>query len=82
MRGSAVAPALAGEVFLEAWRGDTLGSLSSCIQTTMPPGAAGRLSATEYRDLVAALLEANGFPAAQSTTRSLIETSIDEVLVK
>jgi alcohol dehydrogenase (cytochrome c) len=82
MEGSAVAPALVGESFLKSWRGDTLGSLSACIQTTMPPGTAGRLGAAEYRDLVAALLEANGFPAATSSARPLIETAIDDVLVK
>jgi alcohol dehydrogenase (cytochrome c) len=63
LQGTAVGPALVGEQFLKSWRDDTLGSLSACIQTTMPPGAAGRLSATDYRDLAAALLEANGIKA-------------------
>jgi len=63
MQGTAVAPTLVGESFLKSWRDDTLGSLSACIQTTMPPGAAGRLGATEYRDMAAALLEANGLKA-------------------
>jgi len=82
LQGTAVGPTLVGEEFLKAWRGDTLGALSACIQTTMPPGAAGRLSAIEYRDLVAALLEANGFPASQSAAPALIETAIDAVVVK
>jgi alcohol dehydrogenase (cytochrome c) len=63
MQGTAVAPALVGEQFLTTWRGDSLAALSSCIQSTMPPGSAGRLSATEYLDLAAALLEANGIKA-------------------
>jgi mono/diheme cytochrome c family protein len=82
LQGTAVGPALAGEEFLSAWRGDTVGALSSCMQTTMPPGATGRLSAAEYRDLVAALLEANGFPVAKSSGAALIETAIDEVALK
>ena len=63
MQGTAVAPALAGAEFLKVWRGDSLASLSACIQTTMPPGAAGRLSASDYRDLAAAVFEANGIKA-------------------
>jgi PQQ-dependent dehydrogenase (methanol/ethanol family) len=63
MQGSAVGPSLVGEEFLKTWRRDTLGALSACIQTTMPPGAAGRLSATDYRDLAAAILDANGIKA-------------------
>jgi hypothetical protein len=82
MEGTAVGPSLASASFLDAWRGDTLGSLSSCIRATMPPGAAGRLNDAEYRDLVAALLEANGFPASTKTERPLIETAIDDVVVK
>ncbi len=63
MQGTAVAPTLVGGGFRESWRDDTLASLSACIQTTMPPGAAGRLSAAEYRDLAAAVFEANGIKA-------------------
>jgi hypothetical protein len=77
-----VGPSLAGASFLNTWRGDTLGSLAACIRTTMPPGAAGRLRDAEYRDLVAALLEANGFPASKSAERSLLDTAIDDVVVK
>ena len=62
-QGTAVGPALMGEEFLKAWRGDSLGALAACIQTTMPPGSAGRLSAADYRDLAAAILEANGIKA-------------------
>jgi alcohol dehydrogenase (cytochrome c) len=82
LKGTAVGPALVGEEFLSTWRGDTLGALSSCMQDTMPPGAAGRLTAAEYRDLVAAVLQANGFPAARSSGAALIETAIDDVALK
>jgi mono/diheme cytochrome c family protein len=82
MEGTAVGPALAGAGFLDRWRGDTLGSLSSCIRNTMPPGAAGGLSDAEYRDLVAALLEANGFPASKTPERALPDTAISDVVVK
>ena len=82
MQGTAVGPALKGEEFLKSWRGDTVGALSACIQTTMPPGAAGRMGAAEYRDLLAALLEANGFPASKSTTSSLIEAAVEDVAIR
>jgi PQQ-dependent dehydrogenase (methanol/ethanol family) len=63
MQGTAVAPALVGKDFRNVWRSDSLGSLSSCIQATMPPGMAGRLSAADYRDLAAAILETNSVMA-------------------
>ena len=63
LQGTAVGPALVGEEFIKGWRGETLGALSACIQATMPPGTAGRLDAADYRDLAAALLEANGIKA-------------------
>ncbi len=63
MQGTATGPPLKGDEFLKVWRGDSLAALLSCIQTTMPPGSAGRLNAVDYRDLAAAILDANGLRA-------------------
>jgi hypothetical protein len=37
------------------------------MKTTMPPGRAGTLSDTDYVDLLAAILEANGFAPGSKT---------------
>jgi mono/diheme cytochrome c family protein len=58
------ARALAGDQFLSSWSEDTVSSLFEKIQTTMPPSAATRPGDADYRDIVAYILQANGFPAA------------------
>jgi alcohol dehydrogenase (cytochrome c) len=63
MLGSAGAPALADSGFRSAWQGQSLGELFDCIRNTMPPGRAGSLPNADYARLLAAILEANGFPA-------------------
>lgn len=63
MEGPASAPALADAGFRLAWRGRSLGTLFDCMKTTMPPGRAGTLSDDDYVQLIAAILDANGFAA-------------------
>jgi alcohol dehydrogenase (cytochrome c) len=63
MDGSASAPPLADAGFRLAWRGRSLGALFDCMKTTMPPGRAGTLSDDDYVQLIAAILDANGFAA-------------------
>jgi len=57
-------PPLTGPAFLANWRGRTLGELHAKVRT-MPPGAAGSLSAGDYLAVMAYLLEANGFPSGR-----------------
>ncbi len=56
-------PPLSGDAFARQWMEDSVNSLFTKVQTTMPGDAPGSLSANEYIDLVAFLLQANGFPA-------------------
>ena len=60
--------ALAGDVFWMDWRESTVGELLSYISKNMPfsedGSLAGTLSATTYADIVAHILQANGFPAS------------------
>jgi alcohol dehydrogenase (cytochrome c) len=63
MDGSASAPPLADAGFRLAWRGRSLDALFDCMKTTMPPGRAGTLSDEDYVQLIAAILDANGFAA-------------------
>jgi S-disulfanyl-L-cysteine oxidoreductase SoxD len=56
-------PALVADAFLFHWRGRTVQDLYARLSKAMPADAPGSLSANAYLDLVAYLLEANGYPA-------------------
>lgn len=60
---SATAPALIGETFISTWDNQTVRDLYSRLRTTMPADNPGTLSETITLDIVAYLLQANGFPA-------------------
>ncbi|HYR84049.1 MAG TPA: c-type cytochrome [Terriglobia bacterium] len=61
---------LKGDVFVRGWYGYPLNSLFSRIRSTMPSGAARSLSDDVYLDIVAYLLQANGFPSGSSAFRT------------
>lgn len=61
--GDAEAPAVAGEPFLTRWNGKTAGALYDLMRKTMPVGSAGSLSAQDYADVLAYLLELSKLPA-------------------
>jgi quinoprotein glucose dehydrogenase len=63
LRGTDEGPALAGRVFEQHWFEDSVKNLFTKIQTRMPADAPGSLADAAYLDIVAYLLEANGFPA-------------------
>jgi cytochrome c553 len=56
-------PALVADAFLFHWRGRTVQDLYARLSKAMPADAPASLSADAYLDLVAYLLEANGYPA-------------------
>ena len=55
--------ALVGPRFWQDWGEDSLGSLSHITRTSMPRGAAASLDESVYLDIVAYILERNGYPA-------------------
>lgn len=60
---------LRGEKFIENWREDSLSSLWLRVSKTMPAGAPGTLTDTEYLDVLAYILSANEVPeGAQELT--------------
>lgn len=64
MEGAGVdVPALADAAFLREWSGRTLGDLFDLVKKTMPESAPGTLSDRAYADLLAYILQVNGFPA-------------------
>src|SRR5581483_322146 len=62
LSGRAMGP-LRGDRFLDRWREDSLDVLFTHIRTRMPANAAGSLSEAAYLDILAYILQANGFPA-------------------
>lgn len=56
-------PALKGAPFMEHWRGKTVASLVEKIKTTMPADWRTQLSDARTLDVVAFLLQGNGYPA-------------------
>ena len=63
LRGDSTAPSLVGESFLFLWGDMQVGELSARIQKVMPPERPGSLPAQDYTDIVAFILQQNGFPA-------------------
>ncbi len=61
MEGVDVAPPLAGGRFLANWTNQPLGALFTKIKTTMPQDDPGSLGGAQTADIVAAMLQANGF---------------------
>jgi quinoprotein glucose dehydrogenase len=56
-------PSLVADGFMFHWKGRTVQDLYARLSKSMPLDAPGSLDAGKYLDLVAYLLEANGFPA-------------------
>jgi mono/diheme cytochrome c family protein len=59
------ATALTGPDFELAWHGQTIGERVERMQASMPPENPGNLTGQQYVDVVAHILEFNGYPAGQ-----------------
>jgi alcohol dehydrogenase (cytochrome c) len=78
----AAGPALAGENFLKTWaRSDrTVDDLFYILRTTMPPGRSRSLTDAQHADVLAYILNRNGFPAGAHELGSdptVLEVSLD-----
>lgn len=58
-------PSLVADAFMFHWRGRTVQDLYTRLSKSMPSDAPGSLDSGAYVDLVAYVLEANGFPPGQ-----------------
>ena len=54
---------LGGETFFENWTGRSVGEIASTIALTMPNDGSATVTEEEARNLVAYILQQNGFPA-------------------
>jgi mono/diheme cytochrome c family protein len=59
-------PALKGEAFLSHWENGSVNALFKKISETMPPNAANETTDEAKVDIIAFLLQSNGFPAGKS----------------
>ena len=71
--GRAMGP-LRGDHFLDRWREDSLNVLFTHIRTRMPANAAGSLSEAAYLDILAYILQVNGFPEGSRELTAAVVT--------
>jgi quinoprotein glucose dehydrogenase len=64
--GSDMSPPLAGDRFMGAWRGQTVGDLFTRTKTTMPANDPGSLGSAAVADITAYMLSVNRVPAGQA----------------
>jgi mono/diheme cytochrome c family protein len=74
-------PTLKGPTFLAHWDKDTLGGLYTKIRDTMPLGVAGTLTDEVKLQILAYLLEQNGFPAGKSELPGEVN-ALDEITIQ
>ena len=72
-------PELAGEKFITKWSGHTLGELHTNILTTMPNDGSAFLDDDQTADILAYMLQANGFPEGPAAMKS--NTTAKDVLI-
>lgn len=63
--GIDAAPPLTGGRFASNWNGIKLGDMVERIRITMPQSSPGSLSRADVADVLAYILEVNGFPAGE-----------------
>lgn len=68
--GKKPGPPVVGDKFLDKWKDRSLGELLETIETTMPNDGSAVLTADDTADLVAYILQANGFPDGPSPLKS------------
>ena len=73
LRGRSTAPSLVEESFAFLWGDLTVGELFSRTKATMPSDRPGSLPAETYADLVAFLLQKNGYPAGSTELAALAD---------
>jgi len=74
--GGSMGPELWGSGFLSRWSNKSVHALYDVIAKSMPADAPGTLNENELLDVVAYVVQANGFPAGDTplTTASGLET--------
>jgi mono/diheme cytochrome c family protein len=80
LAGDSTAPAMVGDEFISNWENKPLRALYSRIISTMPVDNPGTLPEKTVVDIVAYLLEVNGFPAGGKALGDADELNAIQVL--
>ncbi len=64
--GKEPVPELAGDKFLSHWLNHPVSELFTRVSTTMPQGKPGSLTHAEYMDVIAFIIDANGFKSGST----------------
>ena len=76
-----LAPTLQGNDFIGHWYDAKLSELVTKITQTMPATAPGSLKPEEYADVIAYVLQINGFPAGTETLKVDPVAALDTVKI-
>ena len=68
--GKEPVPELAGDKFLSHWLNHNLGELFTRVSTTMPQGKPGTLTHDQYSDVIAFVLDSNGFKSGPTELKA------------
>jgi S-disulfanyl-L-cysteine oxidoreductase SoxD len=68
--GGTMGPELWGDPFLEQWENKYVRGFFTRIQTTMPEDAPGSMSEADVLDVIAYVIQTNGFPAGDKAIES------------
>lgn len=66
LSGGKDSPPLAGDDFMNGWKGKTVAELFDEVRMTMPFDGPGKLTAEQYADVLAYIFSANKFPAGSA----------------
>ena len=72
--GKEPVPELAGDKFMSHWLNHPVGELFTRVSTTMPQGKPGSLTKDQYIDVIAFLIDANGFKSGSTELKADPET--------
>ena len=78
LRGNNTSPSLVGQGFAFLWGGSTLGELFRRVQQVMPPDRPGTLPEQSYRNILAFILSANGYPTGPEP---LEDDVLDQIVI-
>lgn len=80
MRGGEMAPGIAGSDFMVFWTELPVGSMFERIKVSMPEDGPGRLTDEEYTDVLAFILDSNGYPAGEAELPA-DKAELDKILI-
>lgn len=79
LRGTPGAPRIVGSAFRNNWEGRSVAEFYDWVHANMPAGRGGQLQVSVYADLVALILQENGYPAGETEFDPADESLVDVI---